>query len=85
MRFRGLLILIAFVSLFTSCISNKELVYMQNQQEALNNQEILLAKQQPPYRVQINDILSIRIKALDQALVGMFNPVASEDNIEAKK
>ena len=28
-----------------------------------------------PYRIQTGDLLSIRVKALDQELVGMFNPV----------
>jgi polysaccharide export outer membrane protein len=28
-------------------------------------------------------VLSIRIKALDQALVGMFNPISDKDNVEA--
>ncbi|GAA0871259.1 polysaccharide biosynthesis/export family protein [Gangjinia marincola] len=30
---------------------------------------------QKPYRVQINDLLSVRVKALDQEVVSMFNPV----------
>ena len=33
--------------------------------------------QQRPYRVQINDVLSIRIKALDQNLVTLFNPTST--------
>jgi len=57
-------------------------VYLQNQNIAIE-QQALLSKQLPPYRVQINDVLSIRVKALDQALVGMFNPLASEDNVSA--
>jgi len=46
-------------------------------------EEVLLSKQLPPYRVQINDVLSIRIKALDQEIVGMFNPIASDNNVSA--
>jgi polysaccharide export outer membrane protein len=30
---------------------------------------------QEPYRLQINDLLSIRVKALDQETVGIFNPI----------
>ena len=30
--------------------------------------QVMLSKQMPPYRVQINDVLSIRVKALDQAI-----------------
>jgi len=54
---------------------------MQNRDQVF--EEVLLSKQLPPYRLQINDVLSIRIKALDQALVGMFNPIAEDDNVTA--
>ena len=54
---------------------------MQNSEKALG--EILLSKQVAPYKIQIGDALSIRVKALDQALVGMFNPIASENNVQA--
>ncbi|HET8885478.1 MAG TPA: polysaccharide biosynthesis/export family protein [Salinimicrobium sp.] len=37
---------------------------------------------QKPYRLQINDLISIRVKAMDQELVGMFNPIG-EDNASA--
>lgn len=74
-----LLFLIVLVG-FTSCIPNKQLAYMQNSKKSPD--EIILNKQVPPYKVQIGDALSIRIKALDQALVGMFNPIASENNVE---
>lgn len=64
-----------FILLFSivSCIPNKDLIYLQksesnNQENAIN--PVILK----PYRVQINDVLSIKIKALDQKLVEMFNP-----------
>ena len=66
---------------FTSCISTKQLTYMQNSENGLN--EMILNKQLPPYKLQIGDAISIRVKALDQALVGMFNPIASENNVNA--
>lgn len=40
---------------------------------------ISINKKQDPYRIQINDLLSIRIKSLDQELVGMFNPINDEN------
>ncbi len=81
MKIKSLLVLFAVLSGFTSCISNKQLTYMQNSEKALN--EVLLNKQVAPYKVQIGDALSVRVKALDQELVGMFNPIASENNVEA--
>lgn len=36
---------------------------------------IPIQKKQEPYRLQVNDLLSIRVKALDQETVGIFNPI----------
>ncbi len=59
--------------LFTSCISTKDLTYLQPNQ-TLKSDSIRIAQEVfKPYRVQINDILSINIKALDQKLVDMFS------------
>lgn len=80
MNFKLMLVFLLGSVLFTSCISRKQTVYFQNKQKA-ELESAFLNKQLPPYRVQINDVLSIRIKALDQALVGMFNPIAAEDNV----
>ena len=42
-----------------------------------------ITMKQKPYRVQVNDVLSIRVKALDQKLVKMFNPIGEEGNISS--
>jgi len=82
MKIKSILIFLLLLNIvFTSCISSKQTVYMQNRDQVF--EEVLLSKQLPPYRLQINDVLSIRIKALDQALVGMFNPIAEDDNVTA--
>jgi polysaccharide export outer membrane protein len=57
----------------SSCIPNKELIYLQKGQEKSQFIEVNQSLSKP-YRIQINDILSISIKALDQRLVEMFNP-----------
>jgi len=59
---------------FTSCITTKQLTYLQEggvQMDSL----IPIQKKQEPYRLQVNDLLSIRVKALDQETVGIFNPI----------
>ncbi|WP_188458056.1 polysaccharide biosynthesis/export family protein [Psychroflexus planctonicus] len=61
--------------LASSCISRKQITYLQQGDEDLTDSLISLQKLQEPYRVQINDLLSIRVKALDQELVSIFNPV----------
>lgn len=57
--------------LTTACISHKDVVYLQgNDNKVQSSVEQITQK---PYRVQSNDVISIKIKALDQKLVEMFN------------
>ncbi|MGM0635450.1 MAG: polysaccharide biosynthesis/export family protein [Bacteroidota bacterium] len=68
----------------SSCIGPKKLIYLQQDEDSEAAQDSLLTLQevQKPYRVQVNDILSIRVKAIDQELVGMFNPI-DDSNADA--
>jgi polysaccharide biosynthesis/export protein len=73
-------IFIGILSLFltTSCISNKDLVYIQDansKNQSTTIQEVALK----PYRLKVGDVVSIRIKALDPKLVEMFNPSPSNE------
>ncbi|MCK6609226.1 protein involved in gliding motility EpsA [Flavobacterium aquaticum] len=58
---------------FTSCISTKELTYLQPNTTSKSDSIRVAQEVSKPYRVQTNDILSINIKALDQKLVEMFS------------
>ena len=71
-----LFILIAGLFL-TSCVPSKDLIYLQKKENSTSDAMVnpVMAK---PYRVQTNDILSIKIKALDKKLVEMFSN--SEEN-----
>jgi len=69
-------LLVALMLCVASCIPTKRLTYLQ-ENEIKNDSIIALQLQQQPYRVQINDVLSIRLKALDQQLVEFFNPIGS--------
>jgi polysaccharide biosynthesis/export protein len=60
---------ILMMLLVTSCVSNKDLVYLQGDKKTTTVEQI----SQKPYRIQINDVVSIKIKALDSKLVEMFN------------
>ncbi|TXD81711.1 sugar transporter [Subsaximicrobium wynnwilliamsii] len=60
--------------LSTSCIPHKDIVYLQNKSTATDSMQVMV-EQQKPYRIQINDILNIRIKVLDQDDVTIFNPI----------
>ena len=78
-----LLVLIGLVIcvLSSSCIPHKDIVYLQNKTAATDSLQVMV-EQQKPYRVQINDILNIRIKVLDQDDVTIFNPIG-EGNLSA--
>jgi polysaccharide biosynthesis/export protein len=73
-------LLLLIIGLSTvSCIPNKDLIYLQNK-----SQDSLSVAVNPvgnkPYRVQTNDILTIKIKALDQNLVAMFSPTEVQNS-----
>jgi polysaccharide export outer membrane protein len=70
-----------FSVLLTSCISHKDTLYLQHKNTATDSLQVVESHQKP-YRVQINDILSIRIKVLDQDNVSIFNPIG-EENLNA--
>jgi polysaccharide biosynthesis/export protein len=64
--------------LASSCIPHRDTVYLQNKNMALDSIQMLVEKQKP-YRIQINDILSIRVKSLDQENVQIINPIGDEN------
>ena len=70
--------ILVFLTTLSSCVSTKKLTYLQESQSAQDSL-IQVNLQQPPYHVQINDVLSIRVKALDQELVALFNPQSSSE------
>ncbi|MBJ6367883.1 polysaccharide biosynthesis/export family protein [Snuella sedimenti] len=79
---RPFLIAILLISVFcVSCIPYKDTLYLQNKEQATDSTNVLV-EQQKPYRVQINDILNIRIKVTDQDNVQIFNPIG-EGNLNA--
>src|SRR5690554_1089766 len=75
MRLYYFILFITLFSFTSSCIPIKKLTYLQeNPYES--DTITFLRKKQEPYRLQVNDLLSIRIKALDQEKVGIFNPIS---------
>lgn len=58
------IILIVFLS---SCVSQKDIVYLQG-----NSSKTAVTAINNPYHVQVNDVLQLTVKALDQNLVKMF-------------
>jgi polysaccharide export outer membrane protein len=62
----------------SSCIPNKDLVYLQQKEDAQDSLQFV-REVQKAYRVQINDILNIRVKVLDQDNIQIFNPIGEEN------
>jgi len=79
---RFLLITTLFTVLIsTSCIPHKNTIYYQNKEQAQDS-AYSIKEMQKPYRIQINDILNIRVKSLDQKSVEILNPTG-EGNLNA--
>ncbi len=76
MKFPALLVLLLVLLSMGSCIPKERITYLQENPYPAD-QIIGIQQQQPPYRLQIADVLSIRVKAVDQQLVEIFNPIAS--------
>jgi len=80
---RKLLFFLGTIALFigTSCVPTKKITYLQESDQVKNDSLILIQKVQSPYRLQMNDILSIQIKApYDSEIVDMFNVASAGGN-----
>jgi polysaccharide biosynthesis/export protein len=78
MRFQLFLFLFTSILALPSCVSTKQMSYLQENEEQVDS-IIQIQRLRKPYRIQVGDLLSIRVKALDQDIVGMFNPIGSEN------
>jgi polysaccharide export outer membrane protein len=79
MKQRFLFICISISVFCSSCITNKDVVYLQDK-GTITNDSSIIKELSKPYRVQVNDILSINVKALDNELTSIFNPASSTNN-----
>lgn len=70
---KKILFLALFSVLLTSCISTKDLTYLQPNPISKSDSIKVSQEVSKPYRIQTNDVISINIKALDQKLVDMFS------------
>lgn len=83
MRSIKLLIIVLSCIFISSCIPHKDTIYLQNKDNGVKDTiPYDLSEVQKPYRVQVDDILNIRIKVLDQDNVQIFNPTG-EGNLNA--
>lgn len=81
---RSFLWLLFTAFLLASCVPTKDLIYLQDKGSSENQQALNLVASKP-YRLQVNDILSVSIKANDTRLVEMFSPAMSETGVNTEQ
>jgi len=73
MRIKLLPVFVLMMLLWHSCVPNKELVYLQENEEKEVPVTDKVIEMRRPYRVQVNDILYVDLKASDPELVAVFS------------
>ncbi|MCH9661818.1 MAG: polysaccharide biosynthesis/export family protein [Bacteroidetes bacterium] len=84
MKYQHIVYFFLIAICLSSCIPTKRITYLQEELSTETDSLIPIRKMQEDYRLQINDLLSIRVKALDDNLVNIFNPV-SDNNPNATR
>ncbi|WP_340199189.1 polysaccharide biosynthesis/export family protein [Ascidiimonas sp. W6] len=78
MKFRSFFYCLSVLLVLQSCIPNKKLIYLQDK-DGKRVIEGTVSEMSKPYKIQVNDILYIDIKASEPELVAMFNISKSEN------
>ncbi|MEA3445884.1 MAG: polysaccharide biosynthesis/export family protein [Bacteroidota bacterium] len=73
---KGLYWLLFVAVLFASCRQNKELVYLQSEDD--DKTEYSSPSNLEVYKIQVSDILSVKIFSLNQDLVNLFNASSAQ-------
>lgn len=76
-------ILLLISTLFTSCIPVKDLWYLQDKNKTAEKNTVSVVESKP-YRLQVNDILTVNIKAIDPKLVSIFNTTENNSGTTGK-
>lgn len=79
----GFYILLLISVLFTSCIPVKDLTYLQDKNSSVEQNNIA-AVESKPYRLQVNDILNVDIKAIDPKLVSIFSTTEASTAVKSE-
>ena len=66
-----------------SCVSPKQLTYLQVDEE-LQSDSLFYALQRSKYDVQPNDILSITIRSFDKETSELFNTTSATQNLKCR-
>ncbi|WP_196888899.1 polysaccharide biosynthesis/export family protein [Aureivirga sp. CE67] len=77
MNTRITLLLLLIITLFSSCVSKKQLTYFQGTPEEIEN---IQKVSNEDYKIQINDILHITLKSDNEELTSFFNKQQTQGN-----
>ena len=80
---KSLVFFILVSLLLTSCIPLNDLVYLQDKDKN-GIENAVSTVESKPYRLQINDIISINLKAIDPKLVAIFNTSSQESSSQSR-
>lgn len=75
MNFRIFILLFFAGYFFNSCVPSKDIIYLQGKENVENTP--VAAIPYKPYRLQVSDVLSITVSAIDSKLVEIFNSSSS--------
>jgi len=68
------LVYLLIIASLSSCLSTKKTTYFQGE---ITNEDVLRKMENQPYKLQVNDVLLITIKAENPKLVALFNTTSS--------
>lgn len=83
MNFRIFILLFFAGYFFNSCVPSKDIIYLQNKENAENFPVAQIPFK--PYRLQVSDVLSVTVSAIDSKLVEIFNQnTANTPNVSSE-
>tara|TARA_R110002050_G_scaffold204327_4_gene339834 strand:- start:37255 stop:38109 length:855 start_codon:yes stop_codon:yes gene_type:complete len=77
-KFRALFLTMAVLALaLSSCVPKKKIVFLQSEE---NNQDSVFLYERVAYKLQVNDIIDVKIVSLDEDVNKLFNSSATASN-----
>jgi len=79
---KNLLILLSTIAMFSSCVSQKDLTYLQEKSEDQLDSLGYQTLRRTDYLIQVNDILNINIKSFDEKASDIFNAYVERGTVQ---
>ncbi|SCX91951.1 protein involved in gliding motility EpsA [Nonlabens sp. Hel1_33_55] len=73
------LVLIILLLSIASCVPTSKITYLQESKSTVNDSLMMVRRLQPPYRLQVNDVVNINLyQSADERLTTLFSPASGE-------